>query len=360
MITKEHVYVGMSGGVDSAVAAALLLDMDYQVTGINMLTWIDPNWEAGFASQEKMLSLAEQVTNQLRIRLVVLDVQKEFRNSVIKPFIADYLSGKTPNPCLFCNPQVKWGILQRYALGEGANYFATGHYAKLVRSGDGMVHLFKALDKEKDQSYVLSMLSQNQLNATLLPLGNINKHDVRQKARELGLPSADLQESQDLCFLGDSDYRDFLQRFSPETIEKGPIVDVQGEVLGEHEGLPFYTIGQRKGIRIASTEPYYVVAKDFDKNTLVIGFKEQTGRVNLRASNANWISGNTPEINKEYDVMVRYRTKPEPANLISVTKNKFRLEFKHSLRDITPGQVAALYCNEECLGGGVIEKFGQT
>lgn len=354
MNAKRHVFVAMSGGVDSAVCAARLLDEGYQVTGIHMSTWVDPKWRDLTRDQPANVESARATAESLGIPFDNLDVQDRFYEQVVRSFINDYLKGLTPNPCLFCNPRVKWGILQTYALMQGGDFFATGHYARLERQPDGTVRLLRGVDPAKDQAYVLSMLSQEQLQKSLLPLGRLTKPQVREQARELGLKAADRQESQDLCFLGDLHYQDFLERFAPDASEPGEIVNLEGEVLGEHGGLAFYTIGQRKGIRIAAPEPYYVVAKDKEKNQLVVGFAEQTGARTLSASQANWISGDPPMLGKAYDVMIRYHARPQPVRLLSIGTADFRLEFMEKVRGVTPGQVAVLFDGETCLGGGVI------
>ncbi len=356
MNSSGSVFVAMSGGVDSAVTAAILLEQGYTVTGIHMSTWVDPKWEQATKDQPTSASLARSVAESLEIPFVDLDVRDRFYQQVVQTFVRQYLAGQTPNPCLFCNPQVKWGILQSYALEQGADFFATGHYARLERDNNGEVQLLKGADPGKDQSYVLSMLSQDQLSHTLLPLGAMTKDAVREKARELGLTVADRQDSQDLCFLGDINYRDFLERFAPDSSNPGEIVNLKGEVLGQHEGLAFYTIGQRKGIRVAAGEPYFVVGKDIANNRLVVGFAEQIGKRTLSAGGVNWISGKAPLINEVFDVMIRYRAKPISAQLIAVGTDDFRLEFKEDVRGITPGQVAVLYQGEACLGGGVIQQ----
>ncbi|MDY6845537.1 MAG: tRNA 2-thiouridine(34) synthase MnmA [Chloroflexota bacterium] len=357
MNAKHHVYVAMSGGVDSAVAAAKLLEQGYAVTGIHMQTWQDPKWQAQIKDLPPPGKIAETSANALGIPFVLLDIREKFYQSVVKRFLHQYLNGLTPNPCLFCNPQVKWGILQSYGLEQGADYFATGHYARIEWLSSRKVRLLRGVDQTKDQSYVLSMLSQFQLSHSLLPLGDMTKEAVRAQARALSLPVADQQDSQDLCFLGNIDYRDFLLRFSPESFERGEIIDTQGRVLGEHGGLALYTIGQRKGIRIAAAEPYFVIDKDVENNRLVVGFAEQTGKKILLADHPRWISGTAPEVGRVYEVMIRYRAKREPAVLVMVTEAQFRLEFKKPLRGITPGQVAVLYRGEECLGGGIIQSF---
>jgi tRNA-specific 2-thiouridylase len=358
MTSNKHVFVAMSGGVDSAVSAARLINAGYQVTGIHMSTWKDPKWEAETAGKPSSAELAQATADFLGIPFVNLDVREPFYQNVIQFFIQQYLAGLTPNPCMFCNPEVKWGLLQTYALSHGGDYFATGHYARLVRADDGDVHLLRGLDPTKDQSYVLAMLSQSQLSQTLLPLGELTKVQVREEASRMGLQVADQQDSQDLCFLGTVHYRDFLARHAPEAENPGRIVDPQGKPLGEHEGLAFYTIGQRKGIRIAAPEPYYVIRKDAKRNELVVGFAEQTGVRQLSAGRANWIAGEAPALNETYQVMVRYRAKPVDARLIFAENDEFKLEFMGKIRGVSPGQVAVLFRGEECLGGGVIRSAG--
>lgn len=356
MDLNQHVFVAMSGGVDSAVTVTRLLDQGFRVTGIHMRTWKDPKWEKETAGLPAPEDLAEKSAHAIGVPFVSLDIREDFFQTVIKKFIRQYLQGQTPNPCLFCNPQVKWGILQTYALSHGADYFATGHYARIEQGSLGKVKLLRGVDKSKDQSYVLSMLSQFQLSKSVLPLGIMTKEEVRTIAQKMALPAADKQDSQDLCFLGNVNYRDFLERYAPESMGKGDIVDTSGRVLGQHQGLAFYTIGQRKGIGIAASEPYFVVDKDNEKNQLIVGFARETGKHSLTAIQPNWISGKPPEVGNVYDVMVRYRAKPVSAVLSTVTDEKFRLEFKEPMRGITPGQVAVLYQGEICLGGGIISE----
>jgi tRNA-specific 2-thiouridylase len=354
MKLKGHVFVALSGGVDSAVCAALLLSQGYQVTGIHMDTWKETLLADEKLGSGSSKEYAEKTAKVLQIPFISMDVKGQFYRDVVLKFIEGYLQGSTPNPCLFCNPTIKWGILQSYALEKGADYFATGHYAKLVRDTFGNVRLLRGADKSKDQSYVLSLLSQFQLQKTLMPLGSKLKSEVRSFAQRLKLPVADREESQDLCFLGVTDYRDFLQRYSKMPFEPGEIVNINDEVVGQHRGLPFYTIGQRKGIRVASSEPYYVIEKDISRNRLVVGFADEAGQDHLIAGSSNWISGQQPNCGQTYDVMIRYRANPVEAILTDSTSDKFRLKFIQPQRGITPGQVASLYSGEECLGGGVI------
>lgn len=349
------VFVALSGGIDSAVAAAQLLAEGYQVTGIHMETWKDPKAQEDNSGKSDAYALATKTADLLGIQLISLDVRGQFYDQVVRAFINNYLVGKTPNPCLFCNPHFKWGILQTYALNHGADYFASGHYARIEHLDSGQVRLLKGVDVKKDQSYVLSMLTQNQLSKSLLPLGPMLKEDVRSEGRRLGLIFVDREESQDLCFLADGDYRDFLKRYAPQAVNPGDIVNQHGNVLGKHEGLAFYTIGQRKGIRVAAPEPYFVIRKDHEKNQLVVGFAQATLQSTLKAAQANWISDEPPIEGETYSVMIRYRAKPVFAVLINVSNEEFRLKFIDEVRGITPGQVAVLYNGEVCLGGGVIQ-----
>lgn len=355
MSEQQKVYIALSGGVDSAICALRLLNDGFQVIGIYMQTWKDPNVISVSEETSTASLMAAKAAESLGIPFVCLDVREHFFRQVVYSFIQDYTAGKTPNPCLFCNPQVKWGILQKYAIDQGADYFATGHYARIQVYLDDRVKLVRGVDKNKDQSYVLSMLSQAQLSRSLLPLGELTKTEVRSLAQAHHLPVAEQQDSQDLCFLDGVDYRDFLRRFAPQTAVPGEIINLNGEVLGEHQGLALYTIGQRKGIRIAASQPYFVVGKDIVNNRLIIGFSHQARKRCLRAVNPNWIAGEPPAVDRQFDVMIRYRAQPIPATLTSITGEEFRLELSLPLSGITPGQVAVLYQGEVCLGGGIIE-----
>lgn len=357
MSEAKSVYVAMSGGVDSAVTAARLLEAGYQVTGIFMETWHVPQVSTAHDSTPEPAGMAAAAAAEsLGIPFVSFDVRDQFFQVVIRAFIQQYLAAKTPNPCLICNPHIKWGILQTYALNQGADFFATGHYARIMQSDNGQVQLLRGVDRTKDQSYVLAMLTQQQLSRSLLPLGDSTKADVRRQAQSLSLPAANSEESQDLCFLRDVNYRDFLQQHAPESASPGEIVNLEGQVLGEHQGLAFYTIGQRRGIKIGAPEPYFVIDKDPHTNRLIVGFAEQAGKINLLAGEANWISGESPELGGTYDVMIRYRANPVKATVDHTSMNEFRLKFNQPLRGITPGQVAVIYRDEMCLGGGFIER----
>ena len=353
MSAKPLVFIALSGGVDSAVAALRLIDQGFRVVGIHMETWKDPKWLDITSIASAVL--AKSAADSIGVPFVSLDVRDVFFQRVIRTFVNSYLAGMTPNPCLFCNPQIKWGILQTYALEQGGDYFATGHYARLTTGEDGLVRLLRGVDTTKDQSYVLSMLSQFQLRYSLLPLGGMTKTEVRRQAQALKLLVADHEDSQDLCFLGGGDYRDFLQRYAPESTAPGEIVDMNGKVLGRHQGLAFYTIGQRRGIQIAASKPYYVVDKDIYNNRLMVGFAEQATKSQLQATQPNYITGEIPQAGEIFDVMIRYRAQPVKGELLLASQEEFRLKFKQELRGMTPGQVAVLYQGEVCLGGGIIQ-----
>jgi tRNA-uridine 2-sulfurtransferase len=355
MDKQQHVFVALSGGVDSAVTAVRLLDQGYQVTGILMETWKDPQWKMAKDGSQPPKNMAADLATAIGIPFVSLDVRDMFYQRVVRSFIKQYVRGLTPNPCLFCNSQVKWGVLQTYALEQGADFFATGHYARIIKHPNGQVQLLRGIDRTKDQSYVLAMLSQAQLRRSLLPLGEMTKAEVRKQAKALNLAVADQLDSQDLCFLGDIDYRDFLQRYAPDSASPGEIVNEEGKVLGEHQGLAYYTIGQRRGIQIAASEPYFVIGKDTNNNRLVVGFADQAKKGHLRGIYPNWISGETPAQGELFEVMIRYRAQPMTAQLLSSSSDEFRLELSQPLRGITPGQVAVLYQGEVCLGGGIID-----
>lgn len=356
MNSQTHVYVAISGGVDSAVAARKLLDKGFRVTGIHMQTWVDPEGIINAKQHEDPTAIAQQTADLLGIPLILLDVRDKFHSDIVQPFIDGYVKGLTPNPCLCCNPKIKWDVLQNYAFTHGGDFFATGHYARVIAESSGRVRLFRGVDQSKDQSYVLSMLSQAQLKRTLLPLGEMEKVQVLKEAAIITPDLRDRDESQDLCFLGSMDYREFLLKHAPDTNNPGKIINLEGRTLGEHKGLAFYTIGQRKGIRIAAPEPYYVVGKDIEKNHLIVGYANQAGRDTISAGQAIWISGSPPAPGESYEVMVRYRTKPVSAELSAMTSQGFRIKLSERLRDISPGQVVVIYQGEECLGGGVIQE----
>jgi tRNA-specific 2-thiouridylase len=353
---SPKVVVGMSGGVDSSAAAALLVQQGYDVTGVMLRLWSEPGEEdSNRCCTPDAMGLARRVSAQLDIPFYVLDAKGPFKEHVVEGFIRGYARGVTPNPCLICNRQIRWGFLLDYARSMKADYLATGHYARVRRAENGRVELLKGKDVNKDQSYVLSVLTQEQLAHSLLPLGELTKPEVRQLARDLGLVVAERAESQDLCFLGGNDYRGFLSRHAPEVNQPGEIRDRQGCTLGRHQGLAFYTIGQRKGIGIAAAEPYYVVEKNETENLLIVGPLAELGRRRLLARDTNWIDGQAPSGSFRAQVKIRYKAQEAAALIEILAGDRFRITFDQDMRDITPGQMAVVYDGEICRGSGMIE-----
>ncbi len=345
----------MSGGVDSSVAAALLVERGYDVTGMMLRLWSEPGCEdSNRCCTPDAMALARRVAAKLGIPFYAVDAQEPFRARVVQAFLDGYSSGQTPNPCTVCNREIRWGLLLDRARALGADYLATGHYARLERDAAGNTRLLRGIDRGKDQSYVLSVLSQEQLRSTLLPIGEYDKPRIREIAREQNLPVADRPDSQDLCFLAGGDYRAFLQRHAPQVAQPGKIVNRQGVELGEHQGLAFYTIGQRKGIRIAAAEPYYVIDKDLVRNELIVGGLSELGRVELLASGVNWNSGAATQQPFAAEVKIRYTAREAAATVTPLGEHEARVTFAEPLRDITPGQRAVFYQGEVCLGGGMI------
>jgi tRNA-uridine 2-sulfurtransferase len=355
--SSGKVVVAMSGGVDSSVAAALLVEQGYQVIGLMLRLWS----EGGRSEENRCctpdsMALARRVAAQLKIPFYAVDAQQLFRDQVVQYFIQGYTAGITPNPCLACNRQVRWGFLLERAIALGAQSMATGHYARLVPDGAGKIRLLKGADPQKDQSYVLHFLGQPDLKRTLFPLGELTKPQVREIARKMGLPVAEKPDSQDLCFLGVDDYRNFLLRHAPEVEKPGPIFRVTGELIGEHRGLAFYTIGQRKGLGITSHDPLYVIAKDGSRNALLIGNADQLGSDRLSAGEVNWIAGEPPSAPFRAQVKIRYKAQVAWAKVIPNGQDRVQVQFEQPVRDITTGQAVVFYNEEECLGGGIIQE----
>ncbi len=356
MSRKPVVAVAMSGGVDSSVAAALLIEQGYSVIGMMLRLWsLQESGQGNRCCSPDSMALARRVAATLSIPFYVLDARQIFFDHVVTPFIHDYAHNLTPNPCIACNRLVRWGFLLNHALAAGAEYLATGHYARIVRQPDSPAQLLRGVDSNKDQSYVLHVLTQAQLGHAMFPLGEHTKPEVRGLARKFNLPVAERPDSQDLCFIGTGgDYRRFLAEQSPETIIPGRITNEEGTVLGYHQGLPFYTIGQRKGLGIASPAPLYVINKDEATNTLVVGQHAQALRDTCVATHMNWISGEMPSALFDATVKIRYKAKDMPATIIPIESGDIRISFKNPVSDITPGQAAVIYNGEACLGGGII------
>lgn len=348
------VVVALSGGVDSSVAAALLVEQGYKVVGATMRLWSAPGCEEeNRCCTPQTRELAVQLAKQLGIPFQILDAQEAFRQAVVQRFLDGYSRGDTPNPCVYCNRYLKWDYLWQFAQSIGAEAIATGHYARLRRGTDGTYELWKGIDATKDQTYFLSLLTQQHLAHTLFPLGEYIKVEVRQIAHAHQLPAADAPESQDLCFLGKRDYRDFLREYAPQAVEPGEIVDRQGKVLGKHNGLAFYTIGQRKGMP-ASAHALYVYQKDLEHNRLVVGTEAELGADRMQVREINWIAGNPPADYFEAEVKIRFKAVPALAQIEVQPESSAMVHFAKPLRDITPGQLAVFYQGEKVLGGGWI------
>jgi len=352
----KKVVVAMSGGVDSSVAAALLKQQGYEVTGMMLRLWSETGREASNrCCTPDSMALARRVSAKLEIPFYVVDAKELFYSTVVESFLDGYAQGETPNPCVICNRQIKWDFLLNQALAFGAEYLATGHYARKQAAGDGKWQIFRAKDRSKDQSYVLHVLSQEKLAKALFPVGEFQKSEIRSLAADFALPTATRSDSQDLCFLGGDDYRDFLRRNVPQIGRPGPIVNLAGDQLGEHQGLTYYTIGQRKGLGIASRVPMYVLKKENGTNTLVVGEEGELGQSRLVARNINWVAGEPPEGMFKANVKTRYTSKEAGALIVLIEKNKAEVRFDSKQRDITPGQAAVFYEGDLVIGGGTIE-----
>lgn len=353
---KTKVVVAMSGGVDSSVAAALLKQQGYEVTGMMLRLWSEPGKEdSNRCCSPDAMALARRVAAKLEIPFYAVDAKGVFRSTVVQAFLDGYAQGLTPNPCLTCNRQVRWEFLLDHALALGADFMATGHYVRLAASGDSRVQVLRARDRSKDQSYILHVLTQEKLARALFPVGDYPKAEVRALARQFDLPTAERADSQDLCFLAGEDYRAFLRRNAPADLARtGRIVDREGRVLGEHQGLAYYTIGQRKGLGLSSAVPLYVLEKDVAANTLVVGVEGELGRSELLAEQVNWMDGAPPAGPFRAEVKTRYTAKESEAEVEPLGAASVQVRFDHPQRDITPGQAAVFYDGDRLLGGGLI------
>jgi tRNA-specific 2-thiouridylase len=353
----SRVVVAMSGGVDSSAAAALLKQQGHEVLGMMLRLWSEPGKEdSNRCCTPDSMAQARRVAAKLDIPFYVVDARDVFRETVVQYFLDGYAAGKTPNPCLLCNRSIRWEFLLRHALALGAEFMATGHYARTQKSEDGRVSLLRAVDGSKDQSYILHVLNQEKLQRAMFPVGGYEKSEVRRIAGEFGLPTASRQDSQDLCFLAGEDYRKFLDRNAPEILQPGMIVRQDGRPVGEHSGLANYTIGQRKGLGVNSPVPLYVLRKDATANLLVVGTQEELGSQTMEVREVSWIDEVPRAAAFQAQVKIRYTAREVPAEVTpGENRSRLHVRFETPARDVTAGQAAVFYNGEEILGGGIIE-----
>ncbi|MFN8496291.1 MAG: tRNA 2-thiouridine(34) synthase MnmA [Anaerolineae bacterium] len=350
----QRVVVAMSGGVDSSVAAALLVEQGYDVIGIMMRLWSEPDPTA----ENKCCSLeavddARRVAYGLGIPFYLLNFERVFKQWVVDFFTREYAAGRTPNPCLACNRHIRFRFLLQHALSLGATAMATGHYAR-VDQVDGRYRLLKGVDAAKDQSYVLHMLTQRELPHVMFPIGGYTKPEVRRMAEARGLPVASKHDSMELCFLADNNYRRFLHEHAPDALAPGPIVSAAGETLGAHGGLPLYTIGQRKGLGIAAGEPLYVVGTDAARNAVIVGDASHLYRERFVVRDVSWTNG-APDAPMAAEIKVRYKATPTPGVVTPLPDGRVEVALAEPQRAITPGQGAVFYEGDAVLGGGIID-----
>jgi tRNA-specific 2-thiouridylase len=345
---SRRVVVALSGGVDSSVCAALLKKAGFQVIGVMAKFWKDGESKENKCCSLESEKLARQVAKKLEIPFYVVNLEKEFKKKVVDYFLKEYKSGNTPNPCVICNKEIKFGLLQEKAFKMGADFFATGHYAK-IENKNLLPRLFKGTDEKKDQSYFLWQLNQQKLNKILFPVGNYTKQEVRNLAKKFDLPSAKTPESQEVCFVKDNT-NNFLKKYLK--IKPGKIFDINKKEVGKHQGLWFYTIGQRKGLEIVQG-PWFVIEKDFKKNILIVSKNEKDLlKKELIAEKINWILPQNLPIDAE--VKIRYKSDFAKVKIIKYKKNLLKIIFKTPQKAITPGQSIVFYKKKELLGGGII------
>ncbi len=360
---ETTVVVAMSGGVDSSVAAALLVQMGYNCIGVMMRLWAETG--AGEGSSNKCCSLesvndARAVADTLGIPFYLINVEEPFKQLVVDSFIRGSAAGLTPNPCMACNRHIRFDYLLNYARKLGADYLATGHYARLRRTSSNQVELLRAVDAQKDQSYVLSVMGQTELNDVLFPLGTFTKPEIRALAADRGLPVASKHDSMDLCFVFDDDHRRFLRDWAADSMRPGPIVDRSGHVRGEHTGLPGYTIGQRKGLGVGgSAEPLFVIDMDTEANALIVGTADDLCRQEFSCADVSW-TADAPPVDKRALVKIRYKAHAVPCTIdLSGDAGCVTVHLDEEARGITPGQSAVFHdsSGEVVLGGGVISRM---
>ncbi|BBA37264.1 tRNA (5-methylaminomethyl-2-thiouridylate)-methyltransferase [Methylocaldum marinum] len=355
----QKVVVGMSGGVDSSVTALLLLEQGYEVIGLFMKNWEEDD-DTGLCTAPQDFADAQAVCDKLGIPLHAVNFAAEYWDEVFEVFLSEYRAGRTPNPDILCNQQIKFKAFMDYATDLGADLIATGHYAR-VESRDGGYALLKGIDQKKDQSYFIYTLGQSQLSRVLFPIGGMEKPEVRKYAEQAGLSNHQKKDSTGICFIGERRFKEFLQRFLPA--QPGEIRTPDGGVVGQHDGLMYYTLGQRQGLGIggmkgASEEPWYVLAKDLERNVLVVGQGHDHPMLfhtELEAGSLSWVRGRVPETPARCSAKVRYRQPDQSCTVEIIDEQRVRVVFDRPQRAITPGQSVVFYQGEECLGGGIIE-----
>lgn len=351
----KKVMIAMSGGVDSSVCAKIVKDKGYDIVGGTMhlfdktdkLFYPD---ESGYNDTKD----AKSVADMLGVDFYVFDFKEEFKKHVIEPFINSYETAGTPNPCLYCNKELKFGMLIDKAVEMGCDYIATGHYAHIVFE-NGRYKLKKAIDITKDQSYVLYSLTQEQLEHTMFPLGNLTKDEVKEIAKDCNFVTAGKKESQDICFVPDGDYVGFMCRYTGKNYPEGNFVDKDNNILGKHKGIVHYTIGQRKGLGIALNKPAYVCNKNSVENTVTLGDNEDLFKADVYVSDFNWLSIAKPDGEIKASAKIRYNMKEQPCTVIPLDNDKVKIVFDEPQRAITKGQAAVVYDGDYIIGGGIIE-----
>ncbi len=361
-VIKKHVIVGMSGGVDSSVAALLLLEQGYHVEGLFMKNWEEDD-DTKYCTARQDLADAEAVCQTLGIKLHKANFAAEYWDNVFEHFLSEYRNHRTPNPDILCNREIKFKVFADYAAELGAQFIATGHYAQLRKEND-QIQLLKAADSNKDQTYFLHAVHKSQLYNALFPLGALQKRAVRDIAKKNNLATYAKKDSTGICFIGERRFADFLKKYLPA--QPGPIKSLQNEILGEHQGLIYYTIGQRQGLRIgglqnAGHEPWYVIDKDVQNNTLLVAQGNNHPRLfssSLTVKNISWISGKAPTNTwpLALTAKIRYRQLDQSCTLDEDPEG-YQVYFSQPQRAITPGQYVVFYLDNICLGGGVIEKY---